>query len=281
MLMTLSQGVGRVGYDIYVTVNDSNESSSWGHGHHTVPLSFDSISNCKGSGNFSKYISIIGFDDINLKETTYAKEGRLKEDKRLSAKSNVNWIYIDETVTNKSELYTVAINESMPSSLLNLEEIMYRGQGINKRSLYNNNDEKIMTNYQAKKFTESSLLFAQYRNAIITAEVEPSKIRLFLGENYSTMFQITSDSDIFSEFKFKSSDEFIDESYIGSFKLNKKVSKTHSFGISDKENLDEGLLCCPSGIDILNNITNLPICVYAVRNSINFNQSMKQKVSYI
>ncbi len=244
----LSQADARVGYDINVVVNNSSSSSSFGWSHHTTVLSYKLESHIKGDGNTSKYINVNGFDDINLKETTHTMNGRLKEDKSLSLASQVNWIYIDEDVTNNpEEAYHVEINESMPSSLLNVEEIAYRGDGIHKRNSYINNDDEIITNYQAKRFSESSAFLAIYRNAFIVADVTPARVEKFIGENYSTIFQVSSDSDLYSGFKFKSSDNLIDQSYVGSFKLNAKVSRVHSFERSPAE--DDWLGCCPTGYE--------------------------------
>lgn len=246
ILAILAQAEGKIGYDISVTVNDSNASSSWGRSHYTSVYDFNSESHTKGDGNSSQYTKIRGLAGMNLLETTYTKAGRLKEDKRLSAGSAVNSISIDEVVSDKSEKYSVTINESMPSYLMSVNEIVYRGEGIYKRSNYINNDEEIMTRYQAKKFSESTAFLAKYRNALIVADVTPTKIVEFIGENYSTVLQTSSNSDTYSGFKLRSSNEFIEEDYFGQFKINKRIEKSHSFakGADDIENM---LDCCPSG----------------------------------
>jgi hypothetical protein len=273
MVAIIAQAEGKVGYDIYATVNNSTASSSFGWSHHTTVLAYDLESSIKGDGNSSQYMKINGIDNINLKENTHTKNGRLKEDKRLSIASQVNWIYIDEEATSNPEEYRVEINESMPSSLLNVEEITYRGDGIDKRNSYINNNDEIMTNYQAKKFSENSAFLGIYRNAFILADVTPARVEKFIGENYSTVFQVSSDSDLYTGFKFKSSDELIDESYVGSFKLNAKVSRVHSFERSPAE--DDWLGCCPTGYESLDyslQAARLCLCRSAL---IDFNQGIK------
>lgn len=74
----LSLAEGRIGYDISVTVNDSNNSTSWSRGHFISAYEFNSESHCKGDGNSSKYIFIKGLDDVSLKENTHTKEEGLK-----------------------------------------------------------------------------------------------------------------------------------------------------------------------------------------------------------
>jgi len=272
MAEILTQAEGQVGYDVHATVNNSTASASFGWSHHTTVLTYNLESHVKGDGNSSKYININGFDDINLKENTHTKQGRLKEDKRLSIASQVNWISIDQNYTSNLDAYHVEINESMPSSLLNVEEIAYRGEGIYKRNSYINNKDEIMTDYQAKRFSESSAYLAVYRNALIVADVTPAGVVKFVGENYSTLFQVSSDSDLYSGFKFKSPNELIDESYVGSFKLNTKVSQVHSFERSPEE--DDWLGCCPTGYESLDyslRAARLCLCRSAL---IDFNQDM-------
>jgi hypothetical protein len=267
------QAEGKVGYDIHATVYNSTASSSFEWSHHTTPLTYNLESHIKGDGNSSKYININGFDDINLKENTYTKKGRLKEDKRLSIASQVNWIYIEQNYTPEKDAYHLEINESMPTNLLNVEEITYRGDGIYKRNSYTNNDDKIMTNYQAKRFSESSAYLAVYRNAFIIADLTPAGVVKFVGENYSSLFQVSSDSDIYTGFKLKSPNELIDESYIGSFKLNTKVSKVHSFERSPEE--DDWLGCCPTGYGSLDySLQAARLCLFRSALS-DFNQGIK------
>ena len=245
----LAQADGKVGYDIHATVNNSTATSSFGWSHYTTVLGYNLESSIKGDGNSSQYIKVTGFDNINLKENTHTKNGRLKEDKRLSIAGQVNFISIDEDVTSNPEAYHVVINESMPSSLLNVEQITYRGDGIDKRNSYINNNDEITTNYQAQKFSENSAFLGVYRNAFISADVTPARVDKFIGENYSTTFQVSSDSDLYSGFKFKSDDELIDESYVGSFKLNAKVSRVHRFERALYE--EDWLGCCPTGYESL------------------------------
>jgi hypothetical protein len=248
--MTSPLTQARIGYDISVTVNDSNASSSWGWGQSTTALSFSSVSQCKGDGNTSRYMRVNGLSGIDLKETTYTKKGRIKEDKQLSIGSRVNWITIDESVKNKSERYIAIINQSIPSHLLSVNEITYRGEGIYKRASYINNDDEIMTSFQANKFSESSLYQAIYRNAFIVADIRPAQVFEFAGENYSTQFKIASNSDKYSSFRYKSPEKFIDQSYAGSFKLIQKISAEHNFKRNEEEDSNM-LACCPLGYTAL------------------------------
>lgn len=159
------QAEGRVGYDINVIVNNSTSSSYWGWSHYTTVFSMDWSSQTKGDGNSSKYIKIAGIEGIDLKETTDTKEGRLKEESRISLASHFNWLYIDEVVSDRSERYRVKINESMPASFLSVSSIMYRGEGIRRKGSYINNADKINTDYQARKFSESLAFLAIYQRS--------------------------------------------------------------------------------------------------------------------
>ncbi len=181
---------------------------------------------------------------MGLKETTYAREGRIKEDRHIAITSYVQSISISESVTNNSEKYVVSITESMPASLLNVEEIMYRGEGINKWNSYINNDDKIMTNYHGKKFSESSVFFGKYLDSTIRAEVTPGNVYEFAGENYSTTYRVVSESDLYSKLKLKSTNDFIEEDYFGSFLMNKKMETNHKYLLIDDESGNDWLECC-------------------------------------
>jgi len=270
LLVFSSQGVGKVGYGIHVTVNDSNASTSWEKSHSTTVIEFNSVSSCKGTGNSSKYIKIDGLAGVGLLENTHTNMGRLQEERLLTAGSAVNYILIDENVSNNSNMYSVIINESMPSYLLSIEDIMYRGDGIHKRNSYTNNNDKIMTGFQAKRFSESLAYVARYRNALIMADVTPTKIVEFNGENYSSTIQMESSSDIYSGFEFRSSDEFIEEDYIGSFNLAKRISKEHVFQKRDYEDLDSlPALCSDEYADLDHSLqaARFFLCRSALNNS--------------
>lgn len=249
------QAEGRIGYDINVIVNNSTSSSHWGWSHYTTVFSMDWTSQSKGDGNSSKYIKISGIEGINLKETTATKEGRLKEERRISLASHFSWLYIDEVVSNRSERYQVKINESMPASLLSVSSIMYRGEGIRRKGIYINNADTINTDYQAKKFSESSAFLAIYQNALITADLTPSRVLEFAGENYSTVFRASTESDRYTGFRFRSRDDVIEEDYIGSYKMSKYIKKVHEFHRPDEEIKPEQrmpaeswLPCCSGGL---------------------------------
>lgn len=274
ILAILAQAEAKIGYDISVTVNNSTASSFWGRSHYTSVFDFNSESHTKGDGNTSKYIKISGLAGVNSKEITYTKNGRLKEDNRLSAGSNVNFISINEAVSNKSEEYKATINESMSSFLLSADQVVYRGDGIYKRNSFTNNKDEIMTSFHAKKFSESSAFLAKYRNALIVVDVTPAKIFEFVGENYSTTFQMASESDMYSGFKFRSPDEFIEEDYVGSFKLNEKISKKHSFQMYNND-LESELACCSTAypeLDYSLQAAQLCLCRSAL---VDFNQGLK------
>jgi hypothetical protein len=84
---------------------------------------------------------------------------------------------------------------------------------------------------------------------------------------------VSSDSDLYSGFKFKSSNDLIDESYVGSFQLNAKVSRVHSFEWSPAE--DDWLGCCPTGYEGLDyslQAARLCLCRSAL---IDFDQGIK------
>jgi hypothetical protein len=245
------------GYDIDVIVNNTTGQSHWGWSQSTRELDFSMDGNVKGDGNSSSYKIIKGFAGIGMRDNTYARNGRLIESNSLLLSSRINWIYIDEAVTNNAELYSVKINESLPTLLLEKRDIRYRGDGISTRSSYVNNEYKIYTNYYANRFSKSTAVLSRYLDAKIYSDVTPASISELIGRNFSTDFIISSESDKYSELSFKSDDENIGESYLGSFTINNKISKSNKYNIEEHED-EERLGCCFLGIDApeYNNLSN-------------------------
>jgi hypothetical protein len=102
------------------------------------------------------------------------------------------------------------------------------------------------------------------------ADVTPTKIVEFDGENYSSNIQMESSSDIYSGFEFRSSDEFIEEDYIGSFNLAKRISKEHVFQKRDYEDLDSLPALCSdeySDLDHSLQAARFFLCRSALNNS--------------
>jgi hypothetical protein len=164
--------------------------------------------------------------------------------------SNVNWIFIDETVSEHSERYHAIINESMPTFLFDQQNIRYRGDGIRTRNLFANNEDMIRLDYNAKDFTKTTAFLGRYLNALIIADVTPVRAIEMGGRNFSTEFTLASDSDLYSGLIFKSPDVLIEENYLGSFKIQKKISKKNIFeiiGYDEEDNADDWLPCCYDG----------------------------------
>jgi len=247
ILMASSLSIdGKIGYDISVRVNNSTGYTQWGHGHQSNVIRFNLDAQCKGDGNSSKYINIQGFEGISLKETTHTKEGRLREDKSLSLTSTLNWIDIEEHVTEKSERYHVRINESFPTLIIDKNNIKYKGEGIYSHNSYINNNDKIFTQYIANDFTKSTAFVGLYKDAYITADLTPARVHQFLGENYTTSFGLNSESNVYSGFKLESPQEFMEQSYTGSFRLIKKIMINKKYYKSDEDEIyNNSLSCCP------------------------------------
>lgn len=243
--------IGRTGYEINVIVNNSTSYSDWSWSQSTNQLDFSMQGSVRGDGNSSVYKSIQGFSGIGLKDNTYTKKGRLIKSDNLALSSRVNWIYIDEAVTNKSERYSVKINESIPVVLLEKSDIRYRGDGIYSRSNYVNNEDKIYTNYQANKFSKTTTLLSRYLNANIIADVTPVSVNEFIGRNFSTNFALSSESDKYARIAFKSDKENIDNVYLGSLTISNRISILHKFSKVEGEN-EEWLDCCALYSDALN-----------------------------
>jgi hypothetical protein len=200
-------------------------------------------SNVRGDGHSSSYKNIKKIGGIGARDNTYARNGRLIESNSLILFSKVNWIYIDEVVSNNAERYSVKIEESLPSQLLEKRDIRYRGDGISTRSSYVNNEYEIYTNYYANRLTKSTAVLSKYLDAKIYADITPASISELIGRNFSIDFIISSESDKYSELNFKSDEEDIGESYLGPFTINNKISKSNKYKIEEYED-EEQLGCC-------------------------------------
>jgi len=234
---------GKIGYDIGVTVSNSTSQSQWGRSQSTAVLTFHSDTVFNGDGNTSKYLNIVGFAGIGLKENTYTKEGRLRYEDLIELTSQENYIFIDKTVTNNSEFYRCEINESLPTFLYNENKIYYRGAGIRARNRYYNNEDALYTKYYSNRFSKTVRYAGTYTNGLITAEVTPARVDEEVLKNSATAFVLSSSSDQYSGFAFVSdSVPIIEEIYLGSFDINQIITKEYE-GAKEVD-LTGWLECC-------------------------------------
>jgi hypothetical protein len=245
MLFAIPISEGRIGYEIDVYVNNSTTGSHWGIGQSTSVLNWNYESKVSGDGNYSKYADIQGLAGMNRKENTFANNGHITAKDVQNVIGRFGWIDIDEVVTNKAERYTLDINESLPAGISDQNQIIYRGKGIYMRESYENNNNKIMTNYYATKFSKTIDYRSYYQNALIHADIIPGRICADVLRNYGMGFALSSISDKSLRFVYDSNGLVIDQSYVGNFNLNKKIQMGQKF-IKDEQE-DDNLNCCSSG----------------------------------
>lgn len=252
----------KVGYDIHVVVNNSTMSSEWGRSQSTNVMSFQADSICSGDGKFAKYVNVEGFAGQSLKETGYSNPGRLIYNSTLQVKSDVCWINIaksgetseknytndfNTTTINATDIYTVEINESLPTFVLSREDLYYNGEGIRTRSAYVNNEDEIYTRYYATRLLKSSRYGGIHSSSIINVSVTPARVEESVLTNSTTAFRISSQSDRYSGLAYVSEGEEIEQSYFGSFTINQVITSKKKFSL---ENQEDWLSCCPSKSDI-------------------------------
>ena len=246
----------KVGYCIDVTVNNSTMSSSWSRCQSTIPLTCQTVTKITGVGNFSRYESLDGFAKIGLKELSHGNQGKLVLSDLLSASSRVDWIEINEVAINDSSTllnkvgedhYTIKINESIPTTVYDKQNILFQGKGIYERNNYINNDDKIVTNYYgtqlSKSVTSLGILAPQ---SYAFGDITPARTLETVLENRGVAFKLESNSNQYSGFGFASDTGSIEETYRGTFKLNEIITNIHSYNFSDdSEMLQDFIPCCP------------------------------------
>jgi hypothetical protein len=271
LLIILPLSDGKTGYSINVKVNNSTAISTFSWSRSTVPLTYMAESACSGYGNSSKYVKIEGQAGIGIKETTYARKGRMINKDVMKVASTVNRITINEAVSGEiynvtddiadsgtkrfnmiSDRYSAEINDSIPTILLDQNEMYYRGEGINTRNEYKNNGDNFVTNYYATSLTKSVAYAAVYNNELLFVDMVPGKADVFVGQNFSSALRLSSASDRYSGFGFASGNEFMEGTYLGSFNIDTKITKVHEFKLQE-EPLEE-LECCNQGYDAAQNM---------------------------
>jgi hypothetical protein len=235
----------KVGFDMSVMTNDSDSSSIWGESLTTVALGFRADSQCTGTGNSSKYVHISNFAGLGLKETGYSKEGRLIDSNTLSISSKEKYVYINETVSKRSTEYEADIMASMPTVLYSTDDLYYRGDGINIRSSYINDNDRIFTGYSGTTLTKSVKYGGVFNDTRVFVRMDPKSVEVLALENRSTGFSVSSSSDRSTKLKFISDDDFIEHDYKGAFKLETHLMKGH--GYIFKEDEMGSLSCCFGG----------------------------------
>ncbi|MFB3765952.1 MAG: hypothetical protein ACE14P_12000 [Methanotrichaceae archaeon] len=195
----------------------------------TVALAFNAESQCTGTGNFSKYVDVSNFAGLSLKETEHSKQGRLIYSNTLSIDSRVRYVYIDEMVSKNSMLYEADINASMPTALYNRDDLYYRGSGMDIKSAYINNNDKMFTRLSGNLLTRSVKFGGIFNEERVLASIAPGSVDVHDLENRTFAFALTSSSDRSTGLRFVSGDEFIDQNYVGRFQLNTKLLKGSNF----------------------------------------------------
>jgi hypothetical protein len=215
-----------------------------------------------------KYLKIDGLAGMGMKETTYARKGRMVSKDSMTVASTLNWVIIDETVgglthnisqddstlnndtisvDEASDRYTAEINESMPTLLMDKNDMYYHGEGINTKREYKNDGDIISTNYYATLLTTSMAYGGVFSNALVFVDIVPGKVTSFIGQNFSSAFRLNSVSDKYSGLGFASDGQLIEETYTGKYTMNTKIQKTHKFVVA--RNNPDWVGCCPSDYD--------------------------------
>jgi hypothetical protein len=231
----------KVGYCIDVSVN----GTVWKRCVSGEPLSFTSESAATGTGNYSKHLLVNEISGMSMKESVYAKKGRLIDKNTLSIDSEQPSVTIEESGSNNSSKYTARIEEYFPVYITNSAQTYYRGQGIYTRSNYVNNKDSIESNYEATSLTKSSTYRAIRTSSLVKVTVTPGYVELDDGVNYATAISLSSQADRYSEFKFKSDKECVYNEYKGLSSINLKAIKLHRFNLTELG--DDWLECCPVG----------------------------------
>ncbi|NPV62885.1 MAG: hypothetical protein HPY61_09700 [Methanotrichaceae archaeon] len=246
----------KVGYNIYVDM----DGTQWGRSQTTQVMTFTADSDCSGKGNSSKYVNMPGFGGVGLKENTYTKEGRMANKNIVNLTAKFNWIYINEEydagplnnttveddfvdlpTTQPQEHYYVEINESLPIMLRYEDDTAYVGEGIYSRNNYKSDEDSICTNYYATNLSKAVRYAGVYSNAIVRVNIAPGQVDEREMKNSATAFRVLSISDKYSRLGYRSSDRLSDEVYIGSFKIDRTISRRSRFNLTS---LEFGLGCC-------------------------------------
>lgn len=242
----------KVGYDIHVCANNSTMQSCWSRSQSTTPLVFHMEGSLSGEGNSSMYSSIAGIAGITVQDRTSTKKGQLRIEDNFDVYSYANYIIIDQNWNNDLERYSVEINESLPTFLFNEKKILYRGEGINTRDEYENNQYKFYTKYKANNLQKATKYAASYANSIITAEVTPSNVRSTVTGKISAALGLSSSSDRYSELGVLTESEEIIENYWGAFQINRIIIKEYNSSLHKEE--EELIECCFLGREALRHL---------------------------
>jgi len=244
ILFTLPVSEARFGYEIGVYVNNSTANSHWAIGQSTEILKWQYESRVSGDGNSTKYHRLNGFAGMSLKEDAYSRNGRLVSKDLMSVASTLNWMYIDEVVSDSSNRYTLDINESLPTKITQQSQTTYKGEGIYVRSTYENNGEDIESSYFASALARSINYKSYYQNALIHSEIIPGNIDADVLRNHGLGLALYSASDGYTRLSLGSNNRRIEQSYNGAFTYSGRIRSEGRFNKTEYD--DDMLECCPS-----------------------------------
>ncbi|HWQ19695.1 MAG TPA: hypothetical protein VN455_07940 [Methanotrichaceae archaeon] len=232
----------KMGYDIAVNVNGLH----WSRSQSTEFLNLRMDSACNGVGNSSKYVKITGLAGIGMKDTTHSSKGKLISEERLNLSSYWVSTDIEESYNISTHQFIADINETMPTFLSDENSLVYQGDGIYSRNLYQNNGDDISTDYLGSYLSKAIRYAGIYKNAKIHTVVGPTSVDETVFKNEAWAFRLSSESDTYSGLRYKGKDGILDDSYAGAFKVEEKMLKGFDFSTTEFEEKSEGWLeCCP------------------------------------
>ncbi len=263
LFIVLVNSDAKIGYNINVDVS----GTKWSRSQSTEVMNFREDGQCTGTGNSSKYVNIPGFAGIGVKETTYAKQGKLSNTNSLNVTALLNWIYINENIddqpaTNRTitlangtiinvpvqaqSEYYAEINESIPTLVRSEDETYYSGLGIYTRNNYKSDQDQLYTDYYATNLSKAARFAGVYSNAMIITDVTPGNIDELDLQNSATAFRLQSISDKSTKLKYKSGNSVSSEEYVGKFTIDRRISRRSTFNFSRGDDDWLGCGCNPA-----------------------------------
>ncbi len=237
LILAADPSCARMGYSINAQVNNT----TWSWSQSTQTISFQMDSQVNGNGNYSRYATVTDFAGNSLSENTHTDNGTLRLESNLFLKSIAEYVHITEHVNTQSNEYTADINESMPTVLVNKDDLFFKGRSVYSRNMYSNGDNTIITDYHGSKLLKTVGYLGEYNNSIIHADVTASYVSPRILSNDTIALSLRSVSDRYSGFSLQSENSEWEEGYNGLFTIDKNLIIENRFRYRADEDPME---CC-------------------------------------
>ncbi len=223
------------------------DNNHWYFKRYTTNYTFNISGTLKGYGISIRNSYVGGFAGVNVKESEHARRGNIYITEKLTLDAKEGTSAVNENATD--ERYTIDYIESWPTKLESAKLFSYSGRGITLSEYYENNDDIIYTNANAKKMVSLSVYSTTLLGMKLYADITPNETKdsRIYNKNIDYFLKSRFQDGIF-KFRYNSclnkpNCVCVAENYYGDYTVEKKLYLKENFTIVNET--QSNWLKCP------------------------------------